>query len=149
MTGDEFYHTYKISLDAIAFIDRDRTYAIRTCTKHPVYENFRVKLFAQIIKNYATEFQDYSNRLSLLGELMFQSHQSYSECGLGHPEADWIVQRVKDIGSNKGLFGARITGNGNGGTVCVLSSGLSGPAQAASIHQELQARLDQPLAYYA
>ncbi|MEQ9440539.1 MAG: hypothetical protein RIG62_15915 [Cyclobacteriaceae bacterium] len=149
MTGDEFYHTYKINLDTVAFIDRDRTYAIRTCTKHPVYENFRVKLFAQILKNYSTEFQDYSNRLNLMGELMFQSHQSYSECGLGYEQADWIVQRVKDIGPKKGVFGARITDIGGGGTVCVLCSGLSAPELVASIHQELQERLDQPTSYFA
>nr|WKN36317.1 hypothetical protein K4G66_28560 [Tunicatimonas sp. TK19036] len=148
MSGDEFYHTYKITMDTVSFIDRDRTYAIRTCTKHPVYESFRVKLFAQIVKNYSTEFQDYSNRLSLLGELMFQSHQSYSDCGLGHEDADWIVQRVKDIGPKKGLYGARITDTGAGGTVCVLCSGITSPEHVASIHEELQQKLGRPLAYF-
>ncbi|MEM9674927.1 MAG: hypothetical protein AAF992_20205 [Bacteroidota bacterium] len=148
LSGDEFYQQYKYSIDQVAFIDRDKTYSIRNCTKHPVYENFRVKLFAQILKNYSTEFQDYSNRLNLLGELMYQSHQSYTECGLGNDEANHIVRRVKEIGGGKGLFGARITDAGNGGVVSVLASGIAGPEKATQLRQELEQEFQKPLAYF-
>ena len=148
LSGEEFYQQYKTSIDQVAFIDRDKTYPIRNCTKHPIYENFRVKLFAQILKNYSTEFQDYSNRLSLLGELMYQSQQSYSECGLGNDEANHIVKRVKNIGASKGLFGARITDSGNGGVVTVLTSGISGPERAAQLREELEQEFQKPLAYF-
>jgi len=148
LSGDEFYQQYKYCIDQVAFIDRDKIYPIRNCTKHPVYENFRVKLFSQILKNYSTEFQDYSNRLNLLGELMYQSHQSYTECGLGNDEASHIVKRVKEIGAKKGLFGARITDAGNGGVVSVLCSGITGPEKVAELRQELEQEFQKPLAYF-
>ena len=138
ISGQEFFEKYQTSVDIISFIDRDRVYNVLKCTRHPVYENFRAKLFAQTIKNYTTEFQNYSNRLNLLGELMYQSHQSYVDCGLNHPQADDLVARVKALGAEQGLHGARITGNGSGGTVCVLCGGISGPERAEQIHHEYE-----------
>lgn len=135
ISGEEFINKYKTIIDPLSFIDRDKEYYVLNCTRHPVYENFRIMLFSQIIKNYATEFQNYSNRLSLMGELMYQSHQSYTDCGLGHERTDEIVEMIKDQGSKKGLYGARITGGGSGGTVCVLCGGLNGPDTAHQIHQ--------------
>lgn len=135
ITGEEFIDKYKTIIDPLSFIDRDQEYRLLSCTRHPVYENFRIMLFSQIIKNYTTEFQNYSNRLSLMGELMYQSHQSYSDCGLGHERADEIVKMVKEHSPKKGLYGARITGGGNGGTVCILCGGLNGPDTAWQIHQ--------------
>jgi L-arabinokinase len=55
-----------------------------------------------------------------MGELMFASHQSYSDCGLGSDGTDLLVQLVRDRGPRRGLYGAKITGGGSGGTVCVL-----------------------------
>ena len=56
----------------------------------------------------------------LLGELMIQSHASYSACGLGSSGTDLLVNLVRDIGIESGLLGAKITGGGSGGTVVVL-----------------------------
>ena len=55
-----------------------------------------------------------------MGELMYQSHASYSACGLGSSGTDRIVQFVREAGPAHGLYGARITGGGSGGTVAVL-----------------------------
>lgn len=146
ITGQAFFERYQASIDVISFIDRDREYPVLNCTRHPVYENFRAKLFAQIIKNYTTEFQNYSNRLNLLGELMYQSHQSYTDCGLGHPQADKLVKMVKERGGS--LYGARLVAQGRGGTVCVLSGGISGPGQAQEIHQQYQQMIDKSVAFF-
>ena len=148
ISGQEFFEKYQTSIDVISFIDRDREYKVLKCTRHPVYENFRAKLFAQIIKNYTTEFQNYSNRLNLMGELMYQSHQSYSDCGLGHPQADEIVNRVKERGAKQGLYGARIMARGGGGTVCVLCGGISGPEYAQEVHQEYQQNVGKSVAFF-
>ena len=148
ISGQDFFEKYQTSIDIISFIDRDREYKVLKCTRHPVYENFRVKLFAQIIKNYTTEFQNYSNRLNLMGELMYQSHQSYSDCGLGHPRADEIIHRVKQRGAKQGLYGARIVARGGGGTVCILCGGISGPEYAREVHQEYQQSIDQSVAFF-
>ncbi|MFP4088789.1 MAG: hypothetical protein ACLFUB_08185 [Cyclobacteriaceae bacterium] len=136
MNGEEFIERYKTIIDPLAFIDRDKEYNIKNATKHPVFENFRVKLMAQILRNYITEYQNYSNRLQLMGELMYQSHQSYTECGLGNERTDRLVEMVKEKGERKGLYGARVTGGGKGGTVCILCGGLTGPESARELHRE-------------
>ena len=56
-----------------------------------------------------------------------QCHYSYSACGLGSDGTDRLVQLVQEIQHSKlsksdegTLFGAKITGGGSGGTVCVI-----------------------------
>jgi len=58
---------------------------------------------------------------------MLQCHSSYSACGLGSDGTDKLVglvqemQHSKAAKSNNGtLFWAKITGDGSGGTVCVV-----------------------------
>jgi galactokinase len=55
--------------------------------------------------------------------LMYQSHASYSRCGLGSAETDRLVALVRSAGHRAGLYGAKITGGGSGGTVAVLGRG--------------------------
>jgi L-arabinokinase len=55
-----------------------------------------------------------------MGALMYQSHASYTACGLGSRGTDAIVELVRAEGPANGLYGARITGGGSGGTVAVL-----------------------------
>lgn len=57
-----------------------------------------------------------------MGELMYASHDSYSACGLGSKGTDLLVELVRMYGVDHGLFGAKITGGGSGGTVAVLGS---------------------------
>ena len=59
--------------------------------------------------------------LTLLGELMYQSHASYGACGLGSSGTDVLVERIKQAGPETGVYGAKITGGGCGGTVAVLA----------------------------
>jgi L-arabinokinase len=68
-----------------------------------------------------------------LGTLMYESHASYGQCGLGSRRTDRLVELVKSAGPGAGLYGARITGGGSGGTVAVLgrpdaSSAIAGIA---------------------
>ena len=51
---------------------------------------------------------------------MYESHASYVACGLGSPGTDRLVELVRAEGQAAGLYGARITGGGSGGTVAVL-----------------------------
>jgi L-arabinokinase len=57
-----------------------------------------------------------------MGELMLQSHWSYTECGLGCEETDQLIELVRRYSGKDQLFGAKITGGGSGGTVAVLGS---------------------------
>ncbi|MDA0748139.1 MAG: GHMP kinase [bacterium] len=111
ISSTDFIKRYTNITDPVTRVDPDRTYAILKPTAHPIYEHFRVRTFAQLLTGPATD-----HRLSLLGELMYQSHASYSACGLGSTGTDRLVQLARE----SGLPGAKITGGGSGGTVALL-----------------------------
>jgi len=59
---------------------------VRQPTLHPIFETHRVSVFRQMLSAPAS-----SEQLPLLGELMQQSHESYSRCKLGSPGTDRFV----------------------------------------------------------
>jgi galactokinase len=61
---------------------------------------------------------------------MYESHASYQGCGLGSPGTNRLVELVRREGAAAGLYGARITGGGSGGTVVVM--GRSDAADAVA-----------------
>jgi L-arabinokinase len=111
MNGKEFISRYRGTTDSATSIDPNKTYAIKAPTEHAIYENWRVHRFAEVIT---------TDELDEAGELMFASHKSYKTCSLTEQRTDRIVELVR-AGRNKGLFGARITGGGSGGTIAVLA----------------------------
>jgi galactokinase len=123
MTGAEFLARFGGTTDAATRVEPGRSYAVRRPTAHAIYEHFRVRAFAELLRAEASE-----RRNELLGELMFQSHASYSACGLGSEATDLLVHLVRDAGTSAGLYGAKITGGGSGGTVAVLSRADAGAA---------------------
>jgi L-arabinokinase len=56
-----------------------------------------------------------------MGELMYQSHQAYTSCGLGARATDLLVELCRKEGMKNGIYGAKITGGGAGGTVAILA----------------------------
>jgi len=123
LKGEEFLSDYSNTTDQVTQVDSSRIYAVRTPTGHPVYEHFRVSAFAELLSGCLNQ-----RGMHLLGELMYQSHASYSACGLGSDGTDRLVELVRAAGPDQGLFGAKITGGGSGGTVAVL--GRQGAAAA-------------------
>ena len=117
LSGEEFLARYGGTTDAVTTIDPGRTYAIRAPTAHAVYENSRVHRFAELLRGHPGE-----NEKVALGQLMYESHESYSACGLGSKETDLLVELVRSAGAERGVFGAKITGGGSGGTVAVLGN---------------------------
>ncbi len=115
MKGDDFLSRYQGITDTVTSVQRESEYPVQQSTSHAVYENARVQSFATVLKNW----QGIETARDL-GELMFESHQSYSDCGLGAEATDLIVDLVRNSVED-GLFGARITGGGSGGTVAVLA----------------------------
>ena len=113
MRGADFLQKFGETGDPVTRVDPARVYAVRQPTRHPIAEHFRVQAFRQLLPGGVANGP-------LLGELMGQSHVSYSECGLGSEGTDALVELVRAAGSERGLFGAKITGGGSGGTVAVL-----------------------------
>jgi galactokinase len=62
----------------------------------------------------------YVETLSQVGELMIQTHRAYGTIGLGCPETDVMITRLMALGPTRGIYGARMSGGGSGGTVAVL-----------------------------
>ncbi len=121
--GAKFLSRYKGTTDSATRVTPDRSYAVRVPTAHAIYEHHRVRLFAELLGGSASKRQ-----LELLGELMYESHASYSACGLGSAGSDRLVKLVRAAGPSQGLYGAKVTGGGSGGTVAVLGHRDAGDA---------------------
>ena len=126
ITGSDFIARYAATTDAVTRIDPARVYAVRQPAAHAVYESFRVRAFAELLRSEGEHASE--ERRALLGELMYQSHASYSACGLGSSGTDALVNLVRAAGTGSGLYGAKITGGGSGGTVAVLAQSDSAAA---------------------
>lgn len=118
LLGKEFLSRYGGTTDRVTSVDPDRTYAIRAPTLHAIYESWRVREFAALLQRQDRGLAQ--EEKMVLGKLMYESHASYSSCGLGSQGTDLLVEMVKTAGAERGLFGAKITGGGSGGTVAVL-----------------------------
>jgi L-arabinokinase len=120
LRGEEFLSRYGETVDPVTRVAPERTYPVRAATAHAVYESFRVQQFAELLRRQH-ERPDHEEKLTM-GRLMYESHASYSACGLGSTGTDLIVDLVRSAGADQGLFGAKITGGGSGGTVAVLGN---------------------------
>jgi L-arabinokinase len=123
MEGAEFLRTYKGITDAVTSVDPARVYPVRQAARHPVFEHERVERFARGLGELGA-----SARAEELGELMYESHESYGLCGLGSEGTDLLVRLAREAGPAEGVYGAKITGGGSGGTVAVLGARDAGPA---------------------
>jgi L-arabinokinase len=121
--GAEFLARYGGTTDAVTRVRPDQRYAVRRPTAHPIHEHARVRRFAELLATGRTDDATFSE----LGERMYASHASYSACGLGSDGTDRLVEMVRAAGPESGLFGAKITGGGSGGTVAVLGRAEAGP----------------------
>ena len=123
--------------DGVTELDFDplTTYPVTLAGRHPVLEHERVRAFYDaIVAMNAMDSRDGGDDdanideraskkkafFSTLGASMFASHASYGALGLGDAGTDAIVGMVRDGLGRGRLHGAKITGGGSGGTVCVL-----------------------------
>ena len=125
MRGDAFLARYGHIEDRVTTVQPGRPYRVRAPTAHPVYERQRAEEFRHLLTHSPGEAA-----CVRLGELMYGSHASYGHCGLGSPGTDRLVELVRREGRASGLYGARVTGGGSGGTVAVLGHRDAGAAIA-------------------
>lgn len=119
MRGEDFLDQFGATTDPVTEVDPSITYNVRAGTEHPIYENYRVQRFIDCLKRARS-----GDRTALVeaGGMMYASHASYDwNCGLGCPETDLLVDLVRARGPNEGLYGAKVTGGGSGGTVAILA----------------------------
>ncbi|XP_024537180.1 L-arabinokinase isoform X2 [Selaginella moellendorffii] len=135
--GKKFLDKYGSHKDSVTTILPQVSYPVKSPTAHPIYENSRVEAFALLLEAAG----DTTKQLYLLGQLMYQAHLSYTKCGLGSTGTDRLVALVKHMqrhstSENTCLFGAKISGGGCGGTVCVVSTpGVDATKQILEVQQ--------------
>lgn len=137
LSGGEFLARYGGTTDTVTRVDPSHDYAVRVSTEHPIREHARVVRFANLLSEPIDD-----DSLEEMGSLMYASHASYSACGLGSEGTDRLVELVREAGPRSGLFGAKITGGGSGGTVAVL-----GRAEAAAALEAIARRYARETEY--
>lgn len=118
LSGAEFLRDAQFHADPFTQVRPEIPYRVRNCTRYAVEENQRIQLFVELARGSGADPSEDAWRL--MGDLMYQSHYSYTECGLGNEATDLLVDLVRRQGPDMGLYGAKVTGGGAGGTVAVL-----------------------------
>ena len=123
--------TLPISIDGKSFLERftsretssidikdDTQYPVQQAFGYAVAENYRSGLASHILTNLAHNSK--RQAVTLLGELMLQSHASYSRLGLSDSRVDELIGKIRDQGSDQGLFGGRVTGTARSSVIVFL-----------------------------
>jgi galactokinase len=124
LDGAAFLARYDGTTDLVTTVDRVRRYAVRTPTAHPIHEHERVTEWAAVLTASRSAAAPLDG--ARLGALMYESHASYSACGLGSDGTDRLVSLARAAGPVRGIYGAKITGGGSGGTVALLGDAAAG-----------------------
>jgi galactokinase len=119
MNSHEFISGHGFHVDPYTPLKEGVVYSILANTRYAVEENYRVQMFSELSRG--ASLTSSKRAFQLMGELMYQSHYSYTECGLGAKATDYIVSLFRKEGLANGIYGAKITGGGAGGTVAILA----------------------------
>ncbi|MCL2640208.1 MAG: hypothetical protein FWD53_05125 [Phycisphaerales bacterium] len=121
LRGSDFVRTYGMLPTPL---DPSAMYRVRTAVDHLIAEHEHAEQFLQAIEELADglDGEERQRTMQRAGRLLLASHHSYRlRLELSCREADWLVDRLMDRGPERGIFGARITGIGGGGTVVTLA----------------------------
>lgn len=119
LKGSDYLERFGETGDPLTRIDPSFNYKIRSRTEHHIYEHARARDLVECLR-HAIDGHD-ERSLIEAGELMYASHWSYGQrCGLGSIETDFLVNAMRRQGVEAGIYGAKISGRGCGGTVAVL-----------------------------
>ncbi len=123
ISGAEFIQRYERTIDQATTVAPGEHYHVQQAADHHVLEARRVRNFVHYLEETAAMPAGASARklpLDKAGHLMYASHISYTnDALLGADECDLLVALVRER-EGAGLYGAKITGGGSGGTVAVL-----------------------------
>ncbi len=120
VTGQEFRARYGALRDCGLSVDNAATYRVRGCTEHLLMEHRRAQQALALLSEAGGEIEE---SMALVGRLMYDSHESTRrDCALSSPEADTMVQLVKEHGTPHGLYGAKASGRQRGGVLAVAAA---------------------------
>jgi len=144
MKGGQFLLAHGSTIDKATPIEPDTIYHIQSATDHHVFEAHRVREFVRYLEAAGGVAPENSERKLVLdkaGHLMYASHISYTrDARQGADACDLLIDLARQRES-AGIYGARITAAGSGGTVAVLcDEGESVDAAIAEILREYEAK---------
>jgi L-arabinokinase len=108
LDGTSFLDRWGTTDDPLTTIDPDETYPVHAATTFGVEEHQRSGALLDALDRGA---------LDVIGSIMAASHTGYDAMGLGHEAATAVVAQVL---ARPGVYGARSSGGGSGGTVVVM-----------------------------
>jgi galactokinase len=132
-SGADFNRKHPQHLDPYTPVRNEVIYPVKAATRYAVEENWRVKTFYNLILGRDPLPENIGQQL---GELMYQAHAGYSDCGLGSEATDLLVELVR-AEEGSGLLGAKVTGGGAGGTVAIL--GWDTPSSSVAFEKVVRA----------
>ncbi|MGF1449192.1 MAG: hypothetical protein ACFB20_07220 [Opitutales bacterium] len=118
MPGRELTQRVGALPDSLIKVYPDLNYALKASLAFPIQENARAEAALGMLCAEPRSMD--RDTMVELGQRLFEAHEGYSSIGLGHPRTDAMVQAVRELGPNSGVYGARVSGGGSGGTVVVL-----------------------------
>ncbi len=133
INGADFLHAYGETGDSVTRINPSVNYPVRAAAEHGIREHQRVGEFLERLTQ-----GDGAENLKAAGALMGQSHESYTRIGLGSAETDLLVALAHRAGYSQGVYGAKITGGGSGGTVAFLTRGTNAEQTLQNIAAQYQ-----------
>jgi galactokinase len=123
MIGQAFLDRFGSTIDTATRVEPQANYPVQHAADHHVLEARRVRDFVAALdeaRGAPPKTRQQGKPLDEAGHLMYASHLSYTvDAMLGADECDLLVKLVRDHEA-AGLYGAKITGGGSGGTVAVL-----------------------------
>ncbi len=142
--GKSFLEKFGPTIDKATTVDATEKYHVQQATDHHVLEANRVRNFVTFLDEAATLTPDNPRRAHLLnkaGHLMYASHISYTrDAKMGADECDLLVELARNR-EYAGIYGAKITGGGCGGTVAILcNQGNQTDAAIAEIVAEYKSK---------
>jgi L-arabinokinase len=142
-SGEEIQSLNVTHIDPFTVIRPEVNYRVRACARYAIEENQRIEMFVELARSPNPGV----SALRLMGDLMFQSHWSYTECGLGCEATDFLVELVREECAYGKLYGAKVTGGGGGGTVAVLGSEDDDASFRRVVERYAEARQLQPYVF--
>ena len=119
MKGGDFLLRYGETDDRVTKVVPEEEYPVLGGVLFPISEIDRARRFVRFIARAAATGDE--RYLERAGQLMYKSHWGYSRLvGLGTPETDLLMRLIRRRGPAQGLYGARTSGGGSGGTMAVL-----------------------------
>jgi galactokinase len=95
-------------VDPLTVVDPDESYPVRAATRFGVEEHARSQLAMALLA---------ARDIAAVGALLDASHAGYDAMGLGHAAATAVADEAR---RRPGVYGARSSGGGSGGTVVIL-----------------------------